>query len=429
MRSRWPSLFIGTLLGFFLAGTAAHFAFSWGLLPNRELNRSTDYIKEVLRTVNENHVDAEAAAYPRLTREALHGIVGSLDPHSEFMEARDFEQLDDEMRGDFGGIGVQVESRNDRIVVITAIADTPAERAGILRGDEIVAVDGSNVGTEMPVADIIEKLRGKPGTKVAVRLHRPTPDRTFEVSIVRERIKVKSVREARMLADGVGYIQLVEFSETTGDEFHDALDGLLKQGAHSLVLDLRNNPGGLLDAAVWVAEPFFKNGDLIVYTQGRRPEDRDNLRSEIDGHPLSLPMAVLINAGSASAAEIVAGSLKDTGKAIIVGERSFGKGSVQTIFKLRNGEGMRLTTARYFTPSGVTIHGKGVTPNIEVVMTPEEDERLRVQRSRADLQDPAAFQAHFGYPPVRDRQLDAALDALRGLQLLTQRGLQPEPKP
>ena len=429
MRSRLPSVLLGTALGFLLAGTAAHFALSWGLLPNRELNRSTDYIKEVLRTVNENHVDADAAAYQRLTREALHGIVGSLDPHSEFLESKDFQALDDELRGDFGGIGIQIENRNNRIVVLTALADTPAERAGILRGDEIVAVDGAHVGTDMTVDDIVDKLRGNPGTKVSIKLHRPNPDRNLELSVVRERIKVKSVREVSVIGDGVGYIQLVEFSETTGDEFHEALDGLLKQGIHSLVLDLRNNPGGLLDAAVWVVEPFYKRGDLVVYTQGRRASDREDFRSEIDGPPLKMPIAVLINAGSASAAEIVAGTLKDTGKAVIVGERSFGKGSVQTIFKLRNGEGMRLTTARYYTPSGETIHGKGVSPQVEVIMTPEEDERLRLQRSRTDLQKPEAFEERFGYAPVHDRQLDAALDSLKGLRLLLERGLDPDRKP
>jgi len=420
---RWLTLSLGIAIGFLIAGSATHLALSWGLLPNRDLNRSADYLKEVLRTVNENYVDASAAAYPKLTQQAMRGVIDSLDPHSEFLEARDYQEVDDEMRGDFGGIGVQVESRNDRITVIAPLPDTPAEKAGILRGDLIVEVDGVRVGTDIPVAEVVNKLRGKPGTKVKIKVQRPKPEKIFEVTITRERIKVRSVHSFRMLPNKLGYIQLVEFSETTGDEFHKALQDLLDKGAEGLVLDLRNNPGGLLDAAVWVAEPFFKAGDLIVYTQGRRPEDRDNLRSEIDGPPLDLPLAVLINAGSASASEIVAGSLKDTGKAVIVGERSFGKGSVQTIFKLRNGEGMRLTTARYYTPSGVTIHGKGVSPNIEVVMTPEEDERLRLQRSRDDLQDPKEFEERFGYAPARDRQLDAAVDALVGLRLLRERGL------
>ena len=161
-----------------------------------------------------------------------------------------------------------------------------------------------------------------------------------------------------------------EFSEHTGEQFGKALEQLLQSGATSLVIDMRNNPGGLLDAAVEVAEPFFKKGELIVYTQGRKPSDREDYRAEADGTPVTLPLAVLINAGSASAAEVVTGALRDTGRAVVVGERSFGKGSVQSVFKLKNGEGLRLTTARYYTPSGVSIHEKGIAPQVEIVAVP-----------------------------------------------------------
>jgi carboxyl-terminal processing protease len=273
--------------------------------------------------------------------------------------------------------------------------------------------------------DVIDLLRGKPQTKVVVRLLRPSTQKQLELTIIREVIKVESVRDVRVMADGIGYIQLAEFSEHTTEEFDRALDGLLKQGVTSLVLDLRNNPGGLLDAAVDVAEPFFRKGELIVYTQGRRPKDREDFRAETDGEPLTLPVAVLINAGSASAAEIVAGALKDTGRAVIVGERSFGKGSVQSIFKLKNGEGLRLTTARYYTPSGVTIHEKGIEPQIEVVMTPEEDDQLRLQRSRSDLSDPKEFAGRFGFTPIEDRQLQAAIEVLKGVNVLAGRGVLP----
>lgn len=413
----------GLILGLVLAGAASRLDFGWSLFPSRELNRSSDYVREVLRTVNENYVDGDKAAYPKLTREALHGLVESLDPHSEFLEAKDFANLDEDMRGDFGGIGIQVESRDDSIVVIAPIAGGPGERAGIRRGDEIVSIDGQSVSGASAMDDIVSHLRGEPGTKVLVGVRRPGVDNKLELTIVRERIKIDSVKDVRVLEDGVGYLQLVEFSERTADEFLDALNKLLEQGIRGLVLDLRNNPGGLLDAAVYVAEPFFKKGDLIVYTEGRQPRDREELRSENQDAPLELPMAVLINGGTASAAEIVAGALKDTGKAVVVGERSFGKGSVQSIFKLRNGEGMRLTTARYFTPSGVTIHGKGIEPQIEVVMSPEEDEKLRLQKMRTDLATPEQFKERFGYEPVADRQLQAALDALKGVRLLKQRGL------
>jgi len=222
-----------------------------------------------------------------------------------------------------------------------------------------------------------------------------------------------SVRGARIMDGTTGYLQIRDFSDHTGEQFDDALNGLLAKGIDSLVIDLRNNPGGLLDAAVDVAEPFFRKGKLIVYTQGRKPADRENYYSETDGEPLKLPVAVLINGETASAAEIVAGALKDSGSAVIVGERSYGKGSVQTIFKLRNGEGLRLTTAHYFTPSGALINAHGITPQVEVVMTPDEDEKLERQVSRPDITDPVEFRDRFEFSPVEDRQLEAALDVLR----------------
>jgi len=234
-------------------------------------------------------------------------------------------------------------------------------------------------------------------------------------------IKTESVRDVQVLSDNIGYLQITQFTERTGEEFVKALNKLSELKATGLIIDLRNNPGGLLDSAVAVAEPFFKKGELIVYTQGRKPGDREDYKAESDEAPLDVPAAVLINAGSASAAEIVAGALKDTGKAIIVGERSFGKGSVQSIFKLKHGEGMRLTTARYYTPSGVTIHEKGVTPNVEVVMTPEDDQNVRLQRARHDVNDPTEFKERFGFAPIEDRQLQAALDVLRGIMILDMR--------
>jgi carboxyl-terminal processing protease len=429
MYRRLLPIAVGVALGLLLAGVAMHFGAGWSFFPNRDLNRSADYVRDVMREVGASYVDADRARYDRLAREAIHGMVESLDPHSEFLEAKEFKSLDEEMRGDFGGIGIQVEARDKRFVVISPIAGSPSEKAGIMRGDEIVSIDGSPIAPSQGMDEIVSRLRGEPGTKVSLRIHRPRTNKDIDLTITRERIKVNSVRETAVLADGIGYIQLIEFTERTGDEFADALDSLLKQGVNSLILDLRNNPGGLLDDAVYVAEPFFKKGDLIVYTEGRRPQDREELRSENDGLPVTLPMAVLINAGSASAAEIVAGALKDTGKAVIVGERSFGKGSVQTIVKLRDGEGMRLTTARYFTPSGLTIHGKGITPQIEVVMTPEEDENIGLQKNRKDLSSPEQFKQRFGYEPVKDRQLKAAIDALKGVRLLKERGLKgPEAK-
>lgn len=415
MLKRFLTIAGGAMVGTALAYTAAHLAAGWGLWPNRELDRSSSYVRQVLQLVAENYVDGTQANYERLTKSALHGLLESLDPHSEFMEAKDFKELEEDMNAEFGGVGIQVEMRNDRVVVIAPIAGTPGDRAGILRGDEIRSVDGQGMD-KVTMNDVIDRLRGKPRTRVTVKFYRPSTRKEFELILVREVIKVESVRDVRMLSGNVGYIQLTQFSERTGKEFIDALNKLSAAGLGALILDLRNNPGGLLDAAVEVAEPFFKKGELIVYTQGRNPKDREDFLGEADEPPLTVPVAVLINAGSASAAEIVAGALRDTRKAVIVGERSFGKGSVQSIFQLKNGEGLRLTTARYYTPSGVTIHERGIEPQVDVVMSPEEDRQLRLQRARSDVEDVKEFKARFGFEPIADRQLDAALEVIQGLR-------------
>ena len=421
MFKRILTLVTGVMLGIAVSLTAARVAAAWNLFPNRDLSRSAGYVKEVMQLVSENYVEEKSANYDLLAKKALHGMVESLDPHSEFLEAKDNEEFEEDLIGEFGGIGVQVETRHGRAVVIAPIAGSPGERAGILRADEIVSIDGKALDHSASMDGIVGKLRGKPKTKVALSVFRPSTRETLSFSLVREVIKIESVRDVHVLDDGVGYVQLTEFSDHTAEQFGRALDRLLAEGATSLVLDLRNNPGGLLDAAVEVAEPFFKKKELIVYTQGRKPSDREDYRAEVDGEPLTLPVAILINAGSASAAEVVTGAMKDTGRAVVVGERSFGKGSVQSVFKLKNGEGMRLTTARYFTPSGVSIHEKGIAPHVEVVMTPEEDNKLTRQRSRSDITDPAEFKARFGFEPIADRQLQAALDVLKGVRLLGDR--------
>ena len=415
----------GGVLGLVLTVGAARLSLAWGLFPNRELNRSAEYVREILQMVNENYVDASSVTYDKLLKTSLHGMVESLDPHSEFLESEDYTELEEQLSGDFSGIGIQVELRNGRVVVIAPIANSPGERAGIQRGDEIVGVDGKELAKSDSMEGVIDRLRGKPRTKVTVDLLRPSNGRKFQLTLQREIIKLESVRTARVLPGNTGYILLTEFSDHTGAEFGRSLEQLVEQGIDSLILDLRNNPGGLLDAAVDVAEPFFNKGELIVYTRGRKPADSEVLRAESKGEPLMIPMAVLINTGTASAAEVVTGALKDTGRAIVVGERSFGKGSVQSIFELKNGEGLRLTTARYFTPGGVSIHEKGITPNVEVIMTADEDSKLRVQQTRSDIVDPAEFNERFGFTPIADRQLQAALDVLKGIELLDQRSTAP----
>ena len=407
----------GVFLGITLSMGVTRMASVWGFWPNRELEQSARYVREVLKVVNENYVDPEQSDLTKLTESAMQGIVGSLDPHSEYMSARDFKMLEEEISSEFGGIGVQVELRNGNVVVIAPIAGTPGARAGILRGDIIVSIEGAKLD-KPTLEDVVGRLRGKPGTQVKLGFERPSTSANYEVTIKRERIKVESVRDVRLRPDGIGYVQITQFSERTGHEFIEALNSLNARSMRALVVDLRDNPGGLLNAAVEVAEPFFNKGELIVYTQGRRKEDREEYRAAAPEQPLTLPVVVLINAGSASAAEIVAGALKDTGRAVIVGERSFGKGSVQSILPLRDGEGLRLTTARYYTPGGATIHEKGVTPDVEIVMSPAEDQSVRLQRSREDVLDPKEFKERFNVEPAADRQLEAGVAVLEAALLL-----------
>jgi len=405
------------LLGFGACLGALRMAGAWSLFPSRDLNRSSDYVREVLQIVHENYVDPAASGYDALARLSIHGMVESLDPHSQYMESKDNQELEEDLDGEYGGIGIELEMRRGTYTVTAPLAGSPGERAGIRLGDEIASIDGRIVNGTVPMDAVVDRLRGKPHTHVRVGIHRPGDGSRFEVDLVRDVIKIESVRGARIIDGAVGYIQIREFSDHTGEQFDDALNGLLKKGIDGLVIDLRNNPGGLLDAAVEVSEPFFRKGELIVYTQGRQAADRENYYSETEGDPLKMPVAILINQDTASAAEIVTGALKDTGRAVIVGERSYGKGSVQSIFKLKNGEGLRLTTAHYFTPNGTMINGKGVSPHVEVVLSPEDDRRLERQISRPEVTDTADFMERFGFRPLEDRQLDAALDVLRAVRL------------
>lgn len=422
MRKRILAVGTGLVLGVGVPTAALHFAALFGLIPDRSLNRAAAYIREVMQMVNANYVDPSAVGYDALAHSAIHGMVESLDPHSEFLEAQDNADLEDDLSGQFGGVGIQVDVDGGRIVVVEPMAGSPADKAGIRRGDEITSIDGRLVTQATSVDDVVDRLRGKPHTRVALGVFRPGTGQHLNLSLEREIIKVDSVTDVHVIDRDIGYVLITEFSENTGDEFANALDRLLKKNVDSLIIDLRNNPGGLLDAAVEVAEPFFARGELIVYTQGRKPSDREEFRSESEGDPLDLPIAVLINQDTASAAEIVTGALKDTGRAVVVGERSFGKGSVQSIFKLRNGEGLRLTTAKYYTPSGVSINDKGIVPQVKVVMTSAEDQELQQQIGSADVGDAAAFKARVGFAPIDDRQLDAAVAILDGVDVLDSQG-------
>ncbi len=428
MFRRIVSIGLGVIAGYLMALGVVQVVAAWGLWPDRETARASEQVTQVMRLLNKHYVDSGEVRGEKLAEHAIESMVGALDPYSQFLPPRAFQTLEEEVDGQFGGIGVQVEAVDDRIVVVAPIAGTPGERAGILRGDVLVKVDGADV-RGLKLEEFVGKLRGKPGTFVSVTLERGEPVRVIELKLKREIIKVDSVRDAELLADGIGYVRVTVFAEKTGEEFQAALEKLRSQGAKALVIDLRNNPGGLLSAAAEMVEPFFPRGELIVYTEGRRREDRMELRSEGSADPLRLPLAILVNGGSASAAEIVAGALRDTRRAVLVGEKTFGKGSVQTLFPLKGDAALRLTTARYYTPSGVTIHERGIQPDLKEVLTPEQEKAVFLHRLRPDITDPAEFKERFGVPFATDTQLEVALKELRAELAGEAPSFGPAPKP
>jgi carboxyl-terminal processing protease len=382
--------------------------------PDRARDRNVRYFREVMQLVKENYVGDASAGYDDLTRAALDGMVGTLDPHSQFLRADEYQETEEELTNAFGGVGMQVEQMDGQIVIIAPIAGTPADRAGLRHGDRLVKIDGKPL--ENPnVGKTVRLIRGEPDTEVTLTVYRPSQNRTIDFKLKRERIRLDSVRHATVGADGIGYLQITQFSERTGEEFAQALSGLEKLGLRALVIDLRNNPGGLLDAAIDVCNQFFEKGELIAYTQGRTPESREDFKAEGSHLRRTYPVAILVNGGTASAAEIVSGAMKDTRRAVIVGEKTFGKGSVQSVLELQNGEGLRLTTARYYTPSGITIHQKGIAPQVELEVPAEDEGRIRLQQSRPDLVAPAEFNDRFGFQPIEDAQLAAAEEVLAGV--------------
>ncbi len=304
---------------------------------------------------------------------SLKGMLNTLDPHSQFLDPEEYLELKTETQGKFGGLGIEISIRDGLLTIITPIEGTPAWEAGIQPGDRIVKIEGE-LTRNITLNDAVKKLRGDPGTKINITILR---EKSFEIKdfeIVREIIHIQDVKYPQILKDKIAYIRLTEFREDSAKEFRKALDDLKEQGAESLILDLRNNPGGLLNVAIDITEEFLPEGELIVSTKGRRDSQNTETRSTNRNHLFDWPMVVLINEGSASGSEILAGALKDNKRAIILGTQSFGKGSVQSVIPLPDGSGLRLTTSKYFTPSGVSIHGKGIEPDIIIEKIEKEKE-------------------------------------------------------
>lgn len=316
---------------------------------------------EVLSQVKKHYV--EEVANKDLVYGAIRGMLATLDPHSSFMTPEMYNEMQIETKGEFGGVGIQIGIKENRLTVISPIEGTPAYRAGIEAGDHISKVDGAAT-KDLTLMEAVQRMRGPKGTKVTLTVERKGSPEPIDFTIIRDIIKIKSVR-SKVLDDTIGYIRLTQFQEASGSDLHRALQELRNEKIEALILDLRNNPGGLLTAAVEVSEQFLKGNKLIVSIKDRDGRV-DEYRARSDGEDVSMPMIVLVNEGSASASEIVAGAMQDWGKALIVGTKTFGKGSVQTILPLSDGSGLRLTTAKYYTPKGRVIQANGVKPDIEV---------------------------------------------------------------
>jgi len=409
---------LATKTSVFPEGTgAAHAAAS-------DTYRNLNLFGDVFEKIRSDYV--EKPDEQKLVEAAINGMLGSLDPHSSYMDAKSFRDMQVQTRGEFGGLGIEVTQEDGLIKVVTPIDDTPASRAGILSGDIITAIDDENV-QGLSLNQAVDKMRGAPDTPVVLKILRGTNKDPIDVKLTRAVIQIKSVREHQE-GDDIGYIRITQFNEQTFDGVRAAIqkfeNDIPAAKFKGFIVDLRNNPGGLLDQSIAVVNCFLDRGE-IVSTRGRNAEET----MRYNAHPGDLskgkPVVVLINGGSASASEIVAGALQDHKRAIILGTRSFGKGSVQTIIPLgQNNGAVRLTTARYYTPSGRSIQAKGIEPDVTVLQDVPDDLKGKDDtKGEASLKghlkngddEKGGSQAFVPPDPKNDKQLLAAEDILRGV--------------
>src|SRR3981081_1978663 len=377
---------------------------------------------KAVQLLRQDYVDGNKTSYHDLVYAAMKGMLASLDPHSQFMEPDDFRDMQDDTRSRFNGLGIEVSSKNGVLTVVTAMEDTPAAKAGILAGDQILKINGTST-ERLELQQAVSRLRGKPEQKATLTILRPSSKEVKDYVLERAEVKVQSVKNAHLIdkeltgAFKVGYVRVVQFNEPTAEDLAKTLDELQKQGMQALILDLRNNPGGLLNSAVDVCAQFLPPDTKVVSTLGRvASQQREYTTSGAAKERPHFPMAVLVNEGSASGAEIVCGALKDLHRAIVVGETTFGKGSVQNVMQLPDGSALRFTTAKYYTPSKKTIHGNGVTPNIRVPMSVEQERSLFARRREENLKP----DDEKNLIKTKDSQMLRAIDALKGVMIYAQ---------
>jgi carboxyl-terminal processing protease len=415
------NLIIGALVYF----DSAHAAERDSAYPSLEL------FTYVMEKVRKDYVDGQKLTYQELVYGALKGMLNTLDPHSEFMDPEKYKELQNDTQGAFGGLGIVISMKDSFITVVAPMEDSPGFKAGILTGDRIVKIDGKST-EKMSLQEVVKTLRGEPGTEVNISMFRPSSGQMKDYRLSREIINVDMIKDINNKKEfpigenKIGYVRIVQFGEKTSEDLEKALKTLKSEGMQGLILDLRWNPGGLLEQAVDVCEKFLPRGELVVTTEGRNSSQNSTRRAAGRGDELhNMPIVILVNLGSASASEIVAGCLQDLKRAIVLGEKTFGKGSVQSILPLQDGSALRLTTAKYYTPSHKVIHEEGITPNIVVPITDDEERDILLKRTPGgieSLDEPDRDRVMN----ARDPQLDRASDLLRGITLYTQRAPIPE---
>lgn len=398
-----------------------------------DLYSQIEIFSYALTTIQSEYVDEKKPQ--ELIYGSLTGMLSALDPHSQFLTPEDYQELKTETQGKFGGLGIEISIKDGLLTIISPIEDTPAWRAGLMAGDIIVKIE-DEITKNMSLSDAVKRLRGEPEAPVTITVLREKEFKFQEYTIVREIIQIQDIKDTQILEDKIGYIRLTEFREDTHKDFLKAIEDLRTQEANALILDLRNNPGGLLNVAIDITDEFLSPGEMIVSTKGRRPSQNMESKATNKGREIDWPIVVLINEGSASGSEILAGALKDNKRAIIVGQQSFGKGSVQSVIPLPDGSGLRLTTSKYFTPSGVSIHGTGITPDVlveRIYDKPEETEEIIKEKEKEinkifddveinESDEPEKLQQDKKDMSARqilldDNQIQAAISIIKGIRV------------
>ncbi|MGQ4877957.1 S41 family peptidase [Billgrantia sp. LNSP4103-1] len=389
-------------------------------LPLEDIQTFAEVFERIKRAYVEEVDDST------LLRNAMRGMLSELDPHSAYLDRDEFQSLRESTEGEFGGIGIEVGLEDGRLTVITPIDDTPASRAGLQARDVILAIDDTPT-ERLSLQEAVTLMRGEPGSQISMTILRSGEDAPLDVTLTREVIRTESVR-SELLETGYGYLRVSQFQSRTGEQVSNAIRRLERDGAlQGLILDLRNNPGGVLQSAVAVADAFLESG-LVVYTEGRLPDTEMRFSASRETVAPDVPLVVLINGGSASAAEIVAGALQDQRRGVIMGTESFGKGSVQQVMPLGNGEGLKLTTALYYTPNGRSIQALGIEPDVTVVRGRVEVTENSRQLREADLEghlrsrsEPRLASGELADRLREDYQLGEALNLLKALNVLERR--------